>query len=397
VYIERADFMETPSKNFFRLAPGKEVRLRYGYLITCTSVVKDEATGEILELRCRYDPQSRGGDPADGRKVKGTLHWVSATESITAEVRLYDRLFTVEDPNADERDFRELINPDSLRVTTAWLEPSMVDASPGSRYQFERTGYFISDEQDSAAGKLVFNRIVGMKDSWSKIENKQRQLDEKQGKQGVGSTSGSEKEGGAKKEGAKKGGKKQQADKKGGSGKGKGTPKVAAVLTAEAELKAQEYIRTYGLTRADAEILASDEAVCGFYDDACNAGGRTPTVATAQLISNWVVNELLRELKGKERSVEGLMFGGGEIAELVQLIEEGTISGKIAKSVFAEMLETGEAPRTIVKAQGLEQISNTAELEPIVATVVAEHDKQATQYRQGNDRMLGFFVGKVWR
>jgi glutaminyl-tRNA synthetase len=382
IYIERADFMENPSKKFFRLAPGKEVRLRYGYCVTCTSVVKDEATGEIVELRCSYDPESRGGDPQDGRKIKGTIHWVSATEAIPAEVRLYERLFQVEDPAADERDFRETINPDSLRTVTGWLEPSLASDSAGSHYQFERMGYFISDLQDSAQGKLVFNRVVGMRDSWSKIESKP------ESKQGRAQETKAKN---TKKAASRKGRSNAGA---GGKSKDGAAPKVAVVLSAEAELKAEDYTATLGLSRADAEILASDEAVASFFDDACSACA-APTVATAQLISNWVINELLRELKGNGQSVEGLRFGGEKLAELVGLIEEDAISGKIAKTVFAQMLETGEGPRAIVEAKGLQQISDPVELEPVVAKVVVENGKQAGQYRQGNDRMLGFFVGKV--
>ncbi len=168
IYIERDDFMEDPPKKFFRLAPGREVRLRRGYYITCTEVVKDE-NGEIVELKATYDPESRGGNTPDGRRVKGTIHWVSASHSLDAEVRLYDRLFTVERPDAEkERDWLELLNPNSLEVVRAKVERSLADAEPGSRFQFERLGYFVAD-QDSSPQGLVFNRIVTLKDSWAKI------------------------------------------------------------------------------------------------------------------------------------------------------------------------------------------------------------------------------------
>ncbi|MBN2472836.1 MAG: glutamine--tRNA ligase/YqeY domain fusion protein [Anaerolineae bacterium] len=167
LYIEREDFMEDPPRKFYRLAPGREVRLRYAYFVTCTDVIKDEA-GNITELRCTYDPATRGGDAPDGRKVKATLHWVSAAHALEAEVRQYDRLFAEENPDSFE-DFTEALNPESLVVLeTAYLEPSVAGAAPGSRYQFERVGYFCVDP-DSTADKLVFNRTVGLRDKWARI------------------------------------------------------------------------------------------------------------------------------------------------------------------------------------------------------------------------------------
>jgi glutaminyl-tRNA synthetase len=175
LYIERDDFREDPPKQFYRLAPGREVRLRYAYFIKCVDVVKDPQTGEVVELHCTYDPETRGGSAPDGRKVKATLHWVSAAHAIPAEVRLYDRLFTVENPDDAEggKDFTAYLNPKSLEVlTSCWVEPSLANAAPGSRYQFERLGYFCVDLRDSKPGKLVFNRTVTLKDEWAKIESK---------------------------------------------------------------------------------------------------------------------------------------------------------------------------------------------------------------------------------
>jgi glutaminyl-tRNA synthetase len=165
LFIEREDFMEDPPKKFFRLAPGREARLRGAYFITCTGVVKD-ASGAITGLRCTYDPETRGGDSPDGRKVKATLHWVAAKTALDAEVRLYDRLFTTEQPGAD-RHYREDLNPESLQVRTAKVEPSVAGATPGERFQFERLGYFCVDP-DTKDGRLVFNRTVTLKDSWAK-------------------------------------------------------------------------------------------------------------------------------------------------------------------------------------------------------------------------------------
>ena len=174
LWIERDDFMENPPKKFFRLAPGREVRLRYGYLVTCTDVIKD-ASGAVVEVHATYDPATRGGDAPDGRRVQGTIHWVSAAQALDCELRLYDRLFAVPDPDAlpEGRDFVSALNPESLvTVPGAKVEPSVASDPPGTRYQFERTGYFISDPVDSREGGLVFNRTVALRDSWAKVKDK---------------------------------------------------------------------------------------------------------------------------------------------------------------------------------------------------------------------------------
>jgi len=174
LWIEAEDFSENPPKKFYRLAPGREVRLRYGYLITCRDVVKD-AAGNVVELRCTYDPATRGGDTPDGRKVKATLHWVSVAHAIPAEVRLYDRLFTVENPGLerDGVDYKSFLNPNSLQVIShAWVEPSLAQAKPGERYQLERIGYFCVDPDTEKAGKLVLNRTVTLKDTWARLQQR---------------------------------------------------------------------------------------------------------------------------------------------------------------------------------------------------------------------------------
>jgi glutaminyl-tRNA synthetase len=171
IYIELDDFREDPPKKFFRLAPGREVRLRNAYLITCREVVKD-AAGNVCELHCTYDPATRGGDAPDGRKVKATLHWVSANHAVDAEVRLYDRLFSVENPGTGHEDFLAQINPQSLQVLTGCkVEPSLADAAAGSRFQFERLGYFAVDP-DTRADRPVFNRTVTLKDSWARAQDR---------------------------------------------------------------------------------------------------------------------------------------------------------------------------------------------------------------------------------
>ena len=170
LYIEQDDFREEPPPKYHRLYPGNEVRLRYAYFVTCTRVVKDPETGQVSEVHCTYDPATRGGDSPDGRRVKSTIHWVSAQHAVPAEIRLYDRLFTVENPDSDS--FKEFLNPDSLEVLDAYVEPSMANAEAGYLLQFERQGYFCVD-QDTTPGKLVINRTVPLRDTWARIQKKQ--------------------------------------------------------------------------------------------------------------------------------------------------------------------------------------------------------------------------------
>jgi glutaminyl-tRNA synthetase len=177
LYIEREDFREDPPRKWFRLAPGREVRLRYAYYLTCVDVIKDEKTGQVVALRCTIDPATRGGSSPDGRKVRGTLHWVSAEHSLEAEVRLFDRLFVAENPLDVEEgeDFSDYVNPKSLEILQGCrVEPSLAEAAPGSRFQFERQGYFCLDSVDSTPDALIFNRTVPLRDSWAKIEKAMR-------------------------------------------------------------------------------------------------------------------------------------------------------------------------------------------------------------------------------
>jgi glutaminyl-tRNA synthetase len=175
LYIERDDFREEAPKKFFRLAPGREVRLRYAYYITCVGMEKDEETGDITALHCTYDPETKGGSSPDGRKVKGTIHWVSAPHALEARVRLYDHLMLTPHEDQKDPDFTDLLNKDSLEILTSCrVEPGLKDAAPGSRVQFERLGYFCVDPVDSSPGKPVFNRTVSLRDTWAKIEKAQK-------------------------------------------------------------------------------------------------------------------------------------------------------------------------------------------------------------------------------
>jgi len=180
IYIEQDDFLEDPPKKFFRLAPGREVRLRYAYYITCVRIVKDEKTGQVVELHCTYDPDTRGGSSPDGRKVKATLHWVSAAHAIKAETRLYEHFFIKENPDEEKDvDFKTYLNPNSLETLPFFVEPSLAGAAPGSRYQFERLGYFCVDSKDSSERALIFNRTVTLRDTWARIQKAQQKKKKK--------------------------------------------------------------------------------------------------------------------------------------------------------------------------------------------------------------------------
>ena len=356
LYIEREDFSEDPPKGFYRLSPGGEVRLRYAYVIRCDEVVKDEA-GNVTELRCSYDPETLGRNP-QGRKVKGTVHWVSAKHALEAEVRLYDRLFSVPNPESEEGVFTDYLNPDSLTVQRGFVEPSVADDPPETRYQFERQGYFVRDSVDSKADGLVFNRIVPLRDSWAKQEEQEP--------------------------------KKQVKPKRVQVASALGAPKDPTLeFSPEQKKKLTYYLDELKLSRDDAQILAGDLALAGYFERALE------THDNPQSVANWMVNELLRELK--EVSLEDLRVAPPQLASLVSYVDEETISKRSAKDVFETMLRTGDNPTDIIAREGLEQVTDTGELEPIVDDLIAQNPDKVTAYRGGKTGLLGFFVGQVMR
>jgi len=351
IYVDRDDFMESPPKDFHRLAPGREVRLRHAYVIRCESVVKD-AAGEVKELRCSVDRATRGAEPA-GRKVKGTLQWVSAAHALDAEVRLYDRLFSTEAPGASGDPLSEL-NPNSLvTLTGCKLEPSLAGAKGGDRFQFERLGFFFADPVDSKDGHPVWNRTVALKDTWGKIARAEPARP-------------------AEKVEAKPAPKAAE-------------PKAEAPLSPEAAALRD----AHGIGADDARTLAGDPALRAFFDEAVAAR------ATPRAVANWVVNDVRRELKAA--GPKGLPFGGAAVGELSALIEGGTISGKIAKEVFAAMVKGGGRPGEIVAQRGIEQIADPSALEAAVTAVVGENGDMAARYRAGNQNLIGAFVGLVMK
>ncbi|MEI8389144.1 MAG: glutamine--tRNA ligase/YqeY domain fusion protein [bacterium] len=355
IYIEQDDFMETPSKGYYRLAPGQEVRLRHAYVIKCEQVIKDEKTGKITELRCSYDPTTKSGEDTSGKKIKGTIQWVSANHAKQVEVRIYDRLYLIENPDGPED-----LNPDSLEtLTNCYIEPAVAEEKPDERYQFERQGYFYVDPIDSVDGKLVFNRIVPLKDSWSKTSKTAAPKATPQNEQ-------------AKKPVVKK----PPASKQ-----------EVSALTQEAEARLNRFQSELGLNAEVAAILTKDDDLSNLFESVLAVYNNPNSVG------NWIANELSRELKDKK--FDELLFDASQLAELIKLIDKGTISGKIAKEIFAQMLEKGGNPIDIVEAKGLIQINDSAQLEPIIDKIIKNNPDNVSKFKEGRTNLLGFFVGQV--
>ncbi len=351
LYIERDDFMETPPKGFHRLTPGGRVRLRHAYVIRCDEVIKSPA-GEVVELRCTYDPTTLGRNPPEG-PIKGTLHWVSAARAVRAEVRLYDRLFSVPDPEAGEGDFTDYLNPASLSVAEAYVEPSVLHDAPDTRYQFERLGYFWRDPVDSTPQRLVFNRIVPLRDSWAKAEEKPTHQQRRAGTEAP-------------------------------------QPARHATVRPKADLAAAAQavfarLRARGVGEADAQVLAREPALAAYFEDASRNGPAGP-------IASWLVNEL-----GPAIRAGNVRIPPAALAALVTLLQAGVINSRIARDVLAEALETGVDPTDIIGRKGLRQVSDAVALEPLIDRLVAEHPDKVSTYRSGKTAVAGFFVGRVMR
>jgi len=360
IWIERSDFMEQPSKKYHRLAPGREVRLRHGYVIKCEHVVKDEQ-GQVVALHCSYDPETLGKNPSD-RKIKGTIHWVSVVHALPAQVRLYDRLFTSDRPGSDKgTDFKDALNPDSLVIRTGHIEPAVANDPPGSRYQFERQGYFCSDTTDSKPGGLVFNRTVGLRDSWAKISSVKPKQKEAT---------------------------KDKAPKAAPAAQSKPQARKIAARSAELTALFTRFSDEMGLSQEDADLLSANISVAEFFQQAV-PGNNPKTVA------NWVVNTLSAELK--DCGIEKVPINGAQFGALIGLIDSGAISGTIAKQVLGDMLKTGEDAKVIVERKGLRQLSDSDELTPLIAELIEANADKVERYRAGNKNMLGFFVGQVMK
>jgi glutaminyl-tRNA synthetase len=361
IVIDRDDFALEPPEGYLRLAPGRTVRLRHGYCITCDEVI--EEGGEVVEVRCHHIPDTVGKTPA-GVKVWGVIHWVSAPHAVPAEVRLYDRLFRVARPEDSEGDPADHLNPDSLQVVRgAMLEPSLATAEPGSRWQLERVGYFLFDAEDSRPGAPVLNRIVTLRDSWlGRGESLPASGDEAGGQ--VTRT--------------------------------KTRPPKRSRLEYRAEARSRDPLlaerlaawpEAYGISEPDAELLTGDRATGDLFAEATAAG------APAAAVARWIINELPRELGDRDPST--LAMTGAQLGALVDAVESGAISGPAGKEVFAVLMERGGDPQQIIAERGLAQVSDEAAIAAIVDQVLAGNPDKVAQYRGGKTALLGFFVGQV--
>ncbi len=373
IYIERADFAEEKPKGWRRLSPGAEVRLRYAYYVTCDEVVKDE-NGEVIELKCSYDPDTRGGSSSDGRKVQGTIHWVSASEGVGCEVRIYDRLFRVPDPDAGEGDFLENLNPESLIVRrSARVEPSVLDDPPTTRYQFERQGYFWRDPIDSSTDNLVFNQIVSLKDSWGK---KTAEWNEAQAAKTA--TTKSEPEG--KQDGTSRDSDRPQK-RSASYERDKAREENPALARAMADFVAM------GLDEDDADLLSGDDALVGYFRSALTDYDRPNEVA------KWIVNSLLPALD--DMPITSTNVRPHDVAKIVRRIDEGKITAASSTEVLDEVMKTSRDPDAIIAEKGLERIDDAGALESIVDTVLEENPDEVGRYRDGKKSLFGFFIGRV--
>jgi glutaminyl-tRNA synthetase len=365
LYIERDDFMEHPPRQFHRLSPGAEVRLRYAYIVRCTGVVKD-AEGRVVEVHATYDPETKSGAAGENRKVKGTIHWVSAAHAVPAEVRIYDRLFSTPDPEdvGEGQTFLDRLHPQSKIVLSgAWVEPGLAGATPGERFQFERQGYFVVD-QDTAGGRPVFNRIVTLRDTWAKL---------------------------AEKESA------PAAAPKPALRKAAAEPVAAARTMADAAQNRtpvqtaalRRYVDELGLDLSEADALVADTGLAALFES-IHALGYAPKAVAA-----WVVHVLPGLLAG--RPIAASRLTAGAVGELIDLIDNGTLSTRIAKEVFAAMVDSGKSPAAIVEERGFLQVSDSGALAPIVASLVTRFPEKAAQYRDGKSSLMGFFIGEVMK
>jgi glutaminyl-tRNA synthetase len=345
IYINRDDFEQNPPKGYFRLTPEQPVRLRHGYIISCKEVIKDK-DGNIIEIKANYYPDSKSGSDTSGIKVKSAIQWVSANEAKEVEVRVYDRLFSCEDPQGIED-----INKDSLKIIkNALIEPAVITDKEDERFQFEREGYFYADPIDYTDEKPVFNKIVALKDSWGKKKKAEPNRTKAQVK-------------------------KVQID-------GEVTP-----MTKEEQKLFDRYTSELKINTEVANTLARDAYLSYFYQEALDI------IKSPINLANMVANEVAREIK--ENGVENLKFDAKKVAQLVKMLDDETISNKIAKQVFEEMAKSSKEPKDIVEEKGLIQISDISIISPIIDEVIAKNPDNVEKFKAGNKKLLGFFVGQV--
>ncbi|MSR22073.1 MAG: glutamine--tRNA ligase/YqeY domain fusion protein [Gemmatimonadetes bacterium] len=385
LYIDRDDFSESPPPGFRRLVPGGEVRLRYAHVIRCEEVLKD-ASGSVTELRCSYDPATWGQDPVDGRSVKGTIQWVSAAHAVPCAVRLYDRLFTVSDPEAaaasrgGDSIFKDFLNPASLEIIEdALVEPSVLNDPGDTRYQFERVGYFWRDPVDGRGDRPVFNRIVTLRDTWAKVKG-----------------GGTRKDALSSPRGRTVGGKRTVKGVEAVTRRPRAPAATPPRLEPEVRERSEELRSRWGLDPADAEILARDPSLSGFFlatVSECMRQGASDERRSAAAVANWMINALPPLAGGRE--LAQLPFGAPEFAALVSLVEGGVLSGRGGAAVLEVLAREGGSPSEIMERLGLRQVSDADALSPIVKDVVRAHPAKVEEYRAGKEGLMGFFMGQV--
>jgi len=370
LYIERADYAEKPPAGWLRLFPGGEVRLQGAGRIRWEETVKDPKTREAVELRCTYDPGPPGAGEGGKGKKGAAIQWVSAAHAVPAEVRLYDRLFTVPDPEnvEDGKTFKDYLNPESATaVRGCLLEPGMAYARPGDRFQFVRHGYFIADEAESKRGALVFNRIIGLRESY-KADRRAPSPEVAGGK---------------------------KATRRTGAAEGKAPAPAAGKRTRDrfenenTSMRYDKYIKVFDLPEETAGILVGDAAAADFFEKAVAAH------PNARAVANWVANDLLRELKG--RSLGQIPFSPADLGELVRLVDEGTITNPAAKAVFEEMMGRGGGPREIAGRLGLDRAMSAEELSAAIDAVLGALPEKVEAYRAGKTSLMGLFTGQAMR
>ena len=373
IFIERSDFREDPPADWMRLCPGGEVRLRNAYIVRCDEVVKDRTTGDVVELRCGYHPESLGRNPEGKRRKTTAIQWISGRHAVRAEVRLYGRLFTVANPEeaGEGKTFQDFLDAGSVEILKGCLlEPGMANTPSGERFQFVRHGYFIADAVDSRPASLVFNRIVELKDTY-RGEGKVRQQ------------AGGDRE--------------KRPARKAATPKGK-APAVGTVSDERVRVRANdpslssrydEYIANLGLAAEAADVLTGDPALADFFDAA------VAVHPNAKALANWVANDVLRELKG--RTIGGLPFTAGDLADLVRLVDEGAVSTTAARTVFEGMMAGGGKPREIARKLGLDQAVSASDLDAAVDAVLAGAPDKVEAFRAGKTSLLGLFTGQVMK
>ncbi|RME72389.1 MAG: glutamine--tRNA ligase/YqeY domain fusion protein, partial [Planctomycetota bacterium] len=347
LWIERTDFRERPPEGWRRLAPGREVRLRYAYVIRCEGLERDPETGEVTALRCRYLPETRGGRNPEGRTVEGTIHWVSCAHAQPAELQLVDRLFSVPDPDAElaaGRQLTELVHPGSLEVVTGWVEPRVAELAPGERVQFERLGYFYAaPEQHRPGERLVFVRIVPLKDRWAAREQERA----REALERARAEKAREKEQQRRRT--------QQAARR---------PEELPAPSPELARARERFMARWGLGAREAALLTREDETAALFEASVEAG------APAEAAARWILNEVA----GLRRQLEVCRPLAPEaLARLIGLVEAGRIGGPAAKRVLATMLETGEDPEAIVEREGLERIDDAGALEAQLEAIWAAH------------------------